>query len=368
MKASVVFLYYTGIDDVLMGKNNVTGIQVQMSFWAKVFVAHGWKVYSFTDYESHSVDGIEFIQKKESWLDRHGLSILYEPVEAFRVFKKTHSDVVLVRGARRVLYAIKKAGDLVGAKTVFMGASDRDFEPGKELILGSSLNLKLYHKAIRSISCFVTQNQLQADNLLKYYGKQSIIIPNIWISQATKENKETAYAALWVANLRRLKRAEWFMGLAQRLPQYRFAIVGGVNEQDYYDTIESQVSAIPNLDFLGPQSLNDVNALLSNSKLLVCTSEFEGFPNTFLQAWAYEVPVVSTVNPNGCITEFGLGRMVENETQLLEAVNELLTSDDTYNQCQRNIKAYFMAHHDAETAYCKMMKLINMKNSTNDQK
>lgn len=361
MKASVVFLYYTGIDDVLMGTNNVTGIQVQMSFWAKVFVAHGWKVYSFTNHESHSIDGIEFIQKKSSWLERHGLSILYEPIEAFRVFKKTHSDVVLVRGARRSLYAIKKASDLVGAKVVFMGASDRDFEPGKELILGSSLNPKLYHRAIRNISCFVTQNQLQADNLLKHYGKQSVIIPNIWISQTAKENKEIDYAALWVANLRRLKRAEWFISLAQKLPQYRFAIIGGVNENDYYDRIKAEVENIPNLDFLGPRSLNDVNVLLSKSKLLVCTSEFEGFPNTFLQAWSESVPVISTVNPSGVITEFGLGKVVDNESDLLKATKEFLISDDLFEQCQQNIKAYFLVHHDADKAYLCILELAKIE-------
>lgn len=368
MKKSVVFLYYTGVDDVLLGSNNVTGIQVQMSFWAKVFAAHGWEVYSLTEHESHSVEGIGFIQKKESWFDRYGFSILYEPFEALKFFRKTHPNVVLVRGARRVLYAIKKASDLIGAKVVFMGASDRDFEPGKELILGSGINPKLYHRAIRNISCFVTQNQQQAENLLKYYGKQSVIIPNIWISQTTNENKETGYAALWVANLRRLKRAEWFIGLAQKLPQYRFAMVGGVSEQDYYDRIKAEVENISNLEFFGPQSLNAVNALLSKSKLLVCTSEFEGFPNTFLQAWSESVPVISTVNPSGVITEYGLGKVVVDEDELLRTTEEILISTTLYEQYKQNINDYFFAHHDAETAYHKMMELVNMTNSTNDQK
>jgi len=112
------------------------------------------------------------------------------------------------------------------------------------------------------------------------------------------------------------------------------------------------------LDFLGPLPLVGVNRLLSTSKLLVCTSEFEGFPNTFLQAWAYNVPVVSTVNPSGFITEFGLGRVIEDEPQLLLAVREILDSNELYEQCQQNIKNYFTEHHDADRAYQKVMKLI----------
>ena len=341
MKTPVVFLWYTGIDDVLLGTNNVTGIQVQMCFWAKVFVKHGWKVYSLTNHENRIIDGIEFIEKKTTWLDNHGFSILQEFIDTRKNFKRTTPDIVVVRGARRVLYAINKACNAVRAKLVFMGASDKDFEPGKELIIGSSLNKKLYHKAIRDIGHFVTQNQQQADNLFKYYGKRSITIPNIWISSTTKK---------------------WFLNLAKQMPQYRFAIVGGVNEQDYYDKIKAEVEYIPNLDFLGPQSLYAVNALLSKSKLLVCTSEFEGFPNTFLQAWSESVPVISTVNPSGVITEFGLGKVIDNELDLYGATTTLLTSEDLYKQCQQNIKDYFLAHHDAERAYCKMMDLVNQNN------
>ena len=361
MKTPVVFLWYTGVDDVLLGTNNVTGIQVQMGFWAKEFVKQGWKVYSLTNHDNRIIDGIEFIGKKTTWFDNHGLSILQEFVDSRRIFKRTTPNVVIVRGARRVLYAINKACSVGRAKLVFMGASDRDFEPGKELIIGSGLNLKLYHRAIRNISCFVTQNQLQADNLLKNYGKQSIIIPNIWISSTTREEKKTVYAALWVANLRRLKRAEWFIKLALQFPQHKFAMVGGVNEQDYYDAMQSTAATIPNLDFLGPQSLDAVNSLLSNSKLLICTSEFEGFPNTFLQAWAYETPVISTVNPSGVVTEYGLGKVIEDENGLYEATEELLTSKELYEQCQQNIKSYFLSHHDADTAYKKIVELIGVE-------
>jgi glycosyltransferase involved in cell wall biosynthesis len=223
---------------------------------------------------------------------------------------------------------------------------------------GAKVNLTLYRKAVNRITLFVTQNQQQSDNLFRFYGKHSIIIPNIWPTESVSGDGNRHYDAVWVANLRRLKRAEWFVNLARKLPQYKFAIAGGVNEQDYYDHIKKICETVPNIEFLGAQSLNAVSNLMGQSKLLVCTSEYEGFPNTFLQAWANDVPIVSTVNPSNCITEFGLGTMIENESQLQPAVARLLNSDELYNQCQQNIKQYFVLHHDADMAYQEVMKLI----------
>lgn len=358
MNQKNILLYCIGIDNVLQGSSNVAGIQVLMSFWARTFVKHGWNVFSFSNRQSGTIDDIEFIHKRGSWLDSHGFSIIHEPFEAIKYVKRTKANLVFVHGARRDLYAIERACKLLNAKLVFLGASDRDFEQGNELIRGADINKKLYHKALHSINHFITQNQYQSDNLQKYYGKQSLIIPNIWAIDDNTQQKEQKYAAVWVANLRRLKRAEWFINLAKQLPQFKFAIAGGVNEQDYYDAMKKEAAKVDNLFFLGPLPLVGVNELLSTSKLLVCSSEFEGFPNTFLQAWAYNVPVVSTVNPSGCIREFGLGKIVEDEPQLLFAVQELLDSNELYNQCQQNIKNYFTEHHNADRAYQKVMKLI----------
>ena len=355
MKQKTVFLYCFGIDDVLSGSSNVAGIQVQMSFWAKTFLKHGWKVYSLSKSRSGIIDGVEFIHKTPTWLDRHGMSIIEEFFETRKFIRETKANVVFVRCGRRDLYAMARACRKERSKLVFFGASDRDFEPGKELMIGPKIKVKLYRKALLKISYIVTQNQFQADNLLRHYGKRSVIIPNIWAVTDAEEHQQKQYAAVWVANLRRLKRAEWFIHLAQQLPQYRFAIAGGVNEQDYHDAMRAESEAMDNLDFLGPLALSEVNDLIAKSRLLVCSSEFEGFPNTFLQAWAHNVPVVSTVNPSGCITEFGLGRIVEDEARLLHAVQELLDSDELYAQCQQNIKNYFTAHHDADGAYQKVM-------------
>lgn len=361
MRNNTIFLYCKGIDDVLTGSSKVAGIQVQMSFWARSFVKHGWNVYSFTDKETRDIEGIHFIKKKDTWLDRHGLSIVQETISIFHYLKIIGPDIVFARAAQRQLFPLEKKSKLFKAKLVFFSACDRDFDFGKELILGGAWNKKLYRKALENVPYFVTQNQYQSDLLLKQYDRSSLILNNIWVTENNATQRETKYDAIWVANLRRLKRAEWFLNLAKQMPDCKFAIVGGVNEKDYYDLIKSEAETLPNVEFLGPRPFEEVNHLLRQSRMLICTSEFEGFPNTFLQAWANEVPVISTVDPSDMIKSFNLGKSIDTEDELFEAFVQIHENDEWYKKCQTDIASYFYTHHDADMAYDKIIHYLEIK-------
>lgn len=354
-----VCLFCSGIDNVLSGSSKVAGIQIQMSFWAKTFLEQGWKVYSFSDNgENNSINNIEFVRESSSrLLTQLHLRTILELCDCWKAVFRQKSDLVINRGASRSLFFLECLCRIKKVKLVQFGASDTDFIPGQEILAGNSLNKKLYRRAIKKTKYIISQNNKQHDSLQKYYCKESIVLPNIWIP-ANQVVEHKSYDALWVANLRPLKKAEWFVNLAKKMPQYKFAIVGGALSKEYYEQIMQMASEVDNLSFLGAKSFTEVNILLAKSRLLVCTSEFEGFPNTFLQAWSCDVPVVSTVNPCGCITEFSLGKVVENESQLRLAVYELLNTDELYAKCQQNIRNYFAAHHDANLAYQQVTKLI----------
>ena len=81
----------------------------------------------------------------------------------------------------------------------------------------------------------------------------------------------------------------------------------------------------PNLQYLGPKTQEEVNNLLAKSHVFVNTSEREGFPNTFIQAWFRKVPVVSlTVNPDRLIDRHRLGYVSGSFRQLKNDVSTLI--------------------------------------------
>ena len=354
MKHNKVIIWSKSISDLIDGK--AYGIGVQLFFWAQTFVRHDWQVTTFTHHKGFSQDGI-FFKKITRW---GKFEIVHEWLSVFWRLLTIRPNLIFYRGADRAIFPIAIVSRWFGIKFVFLGASDSDFTPGRELVAGSPTNRRMFQKAIGRIQYIVTQNKAQHDDLFQNYGKESLVLPNIWLVKSDV-SLEKQYDAVWVANLRPLKRAEWFVRLAKSLPQFRFAIIGGVSSKEYYNQIKEEASEIGNLSFLGAKTFEEVNSLIAESRLLVCTSEFEGFPNTFLQAWAHSVPVVSTVNPNSCITKFDLGRVVYNESELLKATEEILSSEELLEKYEKNINAYFMSHHDANVGYQKILEQINLE-------
>jgi len=74
----------------------------------------------------------------------------------------------------------------------------------------------------------------------------------------------------------------------------------------------------------------DIGVLFDRAKVLVNTSDLEGFPNTFLQAWARGVPVVTMFDPDGVVRSAGLGSFHASVPEMTAGLDALLNSDNAY--------------------------------------
>ncbi|MEJ1964052.1 MAG: glycosyltransferase [Gammaproteobacteria bacterium] len=92
---------------------------------------------------------------------------------------------------------------------------------------------------------------------------------------------------LWVGAMRPLKRPKLLLELARRLPHLKFEIAGGPSSDRpaLFEEVKQGSKALPNVHFLGPVPYHDVRALFEHARLVVSTSEIEGMPNIYLQAW-----------------------------------------------------------------------------------
>jgi glycosyltransferase involved in cell wall biosynthesis len=68
----------------------------------------------------------------------------------------------------------------------------------------------------------------------------------------------------------------------------------------------------------------DANELYGRAKLLVNTSDVEGFPNSYLQAWGRGVPVITLIDPDGVIEREGLGVGARSAAEIPDAIRRLL--------------------------------------------
>jgi glycosyltransferase involved in cell wall biosynthesis len=121
-----------------------------------------------------------------------------------------------------------------------------------------------------------------------------------------------------------------------------------------------EIAATPNLEYRGAQRQSDVNDLLEHTDLLVNTSDYEGFSNTFIQAWMRRVPVVSLiVDPDRLLSRGGLGAVTGNEDALHDGVTALLGDPDRCAAIGARARRYALEHH-AESNIETLARLLRL--------
>lgn len=355
-KQKKIIIWIKGIDDLIDEKGKVGGLTVQMYFWAQIFNKNDWKVFSFSEKKTKIIQNIQFLK----FPTKRYVGIFIELIYSLFYILKIKPDVIYFRGAGRGLSYVSLYSKLTKCNFVFLGASDTDFKTGSELIQTKHDKI-LFRRGLNRVKYFITQNNFQQKLLKNNYNKnKSIIIPNIWINTLNEYSKPNSEFVLWVSNFRNLKRPKWFLNLAKSYSYEKFVMAGGSIDNVLYENCKNTAQSIHNLIFLGPKPFNTVNSLFEKAKIFVCTSEIEGFPNTFLQAWSYNIPVITTFDPSNLVKKKQLGIVVNNIEELYEAMNQLLNDAELYLRIQKNIQAYFNEAHSPQKAYEKVINFLSL--------
>jgi glycosyltransferase involved in cell wall biosynthesis len=155
---------------------------------------------------------------------------------------------------------------------------------------------------------------------------------------------------LWVGRISPEKRPELFVDLARSCPELQFDLVGPDDGGPYAAGVLSAARELPNLTLHGAIARESVYEFYRAAACLCSTSLFEGFPNTFLEAWSQGLPVVSTFDPDGLIARLGLGAAAPDLPGLARALKGLLTSSDLWSAASRESRRYFVTNHTVEAA------------------
>ncbi len=304
--------------------------------------------YQPQGYTTHKISEHQGLRAKAFFLDQMALSRLLHEIRPDIIYQRVGSAYTGI-AAR---YAQKNSSRLI-----WHVASDMDVTPFNVKKWQPSTLLKYIDKlyleyGVRHAGNIVVQTHDQNRLLGKYYGRQATaLIRNLHPLPAEIIDKSGSQTVLWIANLKPLKQPEVFMRMARAcldMPQVRFLMMGeplpGVIQQRAF---ENAVAAIPNLTYLGSIPIEEVNALLARSHLLVNTSTVEGFSNTFIQAWMRQVTVLSlNADPDGLLAREGIGFCVGgNETNLLHVLRDLLTDAPQREQIGRRAQTYAVANH-----------------------
>ncbi|MBD5325298.1 MAG: glycosyltransferase [Bacteroides sp.] len=352
-----VLLWTTAYADLLTA-GPVGGIGVQMMFWAQAFQKSGWNVFSFyAQTKPKECDICTFIKNNEP----HSVFFPLHFFVTLWILLKIKPEVVLLRGGKnRNLAFVAFWCKILGIKAVQFFASDVDFvKDYRTLTFAEMINRRMFNWGLKWIKYFVVQNDSQQAQLQKLITTANpIIIPNIW-GEVGEANHDEEKVILWVGNTRSLKRPQWVFEIAKDFPEENFVLIGGNADPKVYDECVSLAADSDNVRFLGGLPFSETNEWFSKAKVLLCTSEYEGFPNTFLQAWSNGVPVLSTVNPGNRITDKNLGFVCKDINEFKEMLRAILEKE-RYSKCQDAINRYFAEAHSLDFNYKKLTSFLGV--------
>lgn len=214
---------------------------------------------------------------------------------------------------------------------------------------GGKLENVLYRYGIRRASLIISQTQTQQRNFESAFGLKSSVIPMAVATANDAAVEKRANAVLWAGRLMPEKRFEWLLEAARRCPEMEFNIAGTPNQPSGYAAgLMVETAKISNVRVHGRMSRADLNKLFQSCSLLCCTSMLEGFPTTFLEAWSFGLPVVTTFDPDGIVAREKLGRVVQTVDELVTQLRALPKAEE-YSRMARAAKIYFSQNYSVET-------------------
>lgn len=340
------------------------GIENQLVLLARGLADRGWAV-SFLTYNHGQPEGVEHggIRIYKAY-DREGGI----PGVRFLHPRWTGLCAALARADADIYYQMG-AGCETGQVAwwcrrnhrpfVFATASDADCVPGLPL-LKDCRERWLYRYGLKAARVVVSQTQRQEQMLLTHYGICSrvfrILSPEPPASTMPAPDRRRI---LWVGRICPEKRPHLLLDLARRLPECTFDVIGDANaDTAYAREFRRGVERQPSIVLHGKVSNEQLRRIYDEAILLVGTSQTEGFPVTFIEAWSRAIPVVSTFDPDHVIRDNGLGAVVQDVDGMASSLKRFVQSPGVWSASSRAARQYYLDNHAPEVNLPKFEQLF----------
>lgn len=349
----------------------IGGEQVQQTLLAKSFVRRGYSVTMVVrDYGQGDGSIWDDISTYKAHKPSEGIPVLrfIHPrwTKTWNALRRANADVYYTSCAGMHVGLLAMFCQRYKKKFIFRTASDTDCDR-KQVRVPLARDRWLYGYGLHHADHILVQSDWQKKTLLDTYGLSSDIAGMLVEQPPIATSRDID--VLWVGNIRTVKRADRVISIAKALPEISFHMIGGalVGEEALYEKIKRSADAIGNIVFHGRTPYHETNRIYGRAKLLLNTSDVEGFPNSYLQAWAVAVPVITRIDPDSVIERERLGVVVESEDDSINAIRGLISNYqnrlDSGARCQAFMEKNF-GENEILTPYLKVVG--GVKNSATE--
>ena len=366
-RTSVCIVSHNGYGAITGGKTGfVGGVEHQTSLLAKWLKGRGHSVSFLTLDEGapgeEVIDGVRVIKICRRDAGLPGLRFFHPKWTGLvTAMREADADIYYHNCGECVTGQIAIWCKMNRRKLIFALASNADCDPSLPEMNGIHEKI-LFQTGLRFADGIIAQTRTQQQMLKSNFCVDSIVIPMPCHGIADFDFTPPSKAerrVLWVGRVCPVKRLEWFLELAEISPEWQFDLVGPFDGNGYAKQVKESAKRILNISLHGKVEKERIDDFYRRSGVLCCTSSYEGFPNTFLEAWSLGLPVVSTFDPDGIIERENLGRFVTDVAGMRVAIEELMTQQLSFCECSRNGRNYYVKNHNAERVMPRLEQAIH---------
>lgn len=334
----------------------VGGAEVQQSMIAPALAARGYRVTMVT-YDHGQADGVRLngVTVRTAYRPEAGIPVarfLHPRITGlWQALRRVDADVYYQRTSAVATGVTAAFCRRAGRHGIYAGASDVDFVPGRQDIRFAR-DRRIFEWGLKRMDQVFVQNEAQRGTLKANYGLDGTLVPNCYALPAGSRPARGGDYVLWVATVRPPKRPELLIELARRMPQHRFVVIGGADPdpggEEYFRAMAEAAAKLPNVDFKGFLPFAEAERWFDGARVMVNTSRYEGFPNTFLQSWSRGVPTVAFIDTGSRHEGRPAYDVVPDVEAMALRVDRLMREDILREQASQRALAHFRERHSIE--------------------
>lgn len=366
------FCFLGNVDDALRGKTPGGG-ELQVTLLAKALALGGHEVIIVDPLASESFttkEGIQLLHVPEWNKGVKGIRLFKNRIPALKkILIEQKADYYYVRMRSYLNFIGYQACKKTNGKFIVGIACDLDvqgfwkkfvyeYKPKFNLFQFLTLSLPndIVFKHLLKKSDYITIQHADQKLSLGNTKSRVRIYPNIFDQSVPVIDRPAKDYFIYVGSLTMLKGADNLYKLIESLDKKHTIMIVGQPRDPQAKKIYQQLGKFENIILKGGVPHRETIQLIANAKALISTSNFEGFPNVFLEAWATGVPVISLkIDPGNVINKYGLGVCCEGN---LEKFKKYMESGELCSIDKSKLKAYVSEFHDFNRAAERFLDII----------
>lgn len=336
-------------------KLHIGGVEHQTSLMARWFAAQGYRVSMITWNEGQpdgvEIDGVRVFRMCDRGAGLRGLRFFHPRWTSLAsAMRRANADLYYQNCAEYVTGQVALWCKWHARKFVYSIANDPDVDP-RLPDMQTVRERMLYRYGLQHADRVVVQTQSQAAALREGFGLDSVVLPMPCPGPSNDDQAQPerlrrgSPRILWVARICEQKRPDRLLDIAEACPELEFDLVGPASGAPYSSHVCERASLLRNVTVHGGVLRHHMADFYKAAACMCCTSNFEGFPNTFLEAWSHGLPVVSTFDPDNLIAERAMGAVADDVPGLVSAIHGLLTSQQRWSEASKNARRYYLENH-----------------------